>query len=74
MLTPTYGVSNPSLSGWVGQVAGGDLDERRSGMTKTLFGACGNEGCLDCEPAYVVVFDGGERQYPVTFTYEMQEA
>ena len=28
MLTPTYGVSNPSLSGWVGQVAGGDLDER----------------------------------------------
>lgn len=43
-------------------------------MTKTLFGACGCEGCLDCEPAYVVVFGGGERQYPVTFTYEMQEA
>lgn len=32
MLTPTYGVSNPSLSGWVGQVAGRDLDERRSVM------------------------------------------
>ena len=43
-------------------------------MNRTLFGACGNEGCLDCVPAYVVEFDGGERQYPVTFTYEMQEA
>lgn len=29
MLTPTYGVSNPSLWGWVGQVAGRDLDERK---------------------------------------------
>ncbi len=35
MLTPTYGVSNPSLLGWVGQVAGSGLDERRNVMVTT---------------------------------------
>jgi len=32
-------------------------------MTTTLYGACGNEGCLDCTPAFVVEFDGGSESY-----------
>ena len=38
-------------------------------MTKTLYGACGNEGCLDCTPAFVVEFDGGEEQYEIEFSF-----
>ena len=29
-------------------------------MSKYLYGACGNKGCLDCTPAFVVAFDGGK--------------
>ena len=39
-------------------------------MSKFLYGACGNEGCLDCTPAFVVAFDGGEEQYEVNLTIE----
>ena len=35
-------------------------------MTRTLFGGCGNEGCLECEPYFVIEFDGGERTYQVS--------
>ena len=34
-------------------------------MSKYLYGACGNEGCLACLPSFVVEFDGGEEQYEV---------
>ena len=46
--------------------------DTQTDMNRTLFGACGNEGCLDCVPAYIVEFDDGERQYPVTFTYRKE--
>ena len=37
-------------------------------MSKYLYGACGNEGCLDCTPTFVV--DGGEEQYEAKITIE----
>ncbi len=37
----------------------------------TLYGACGNEGCLDCTPAFVIAFvEGGEEQYEAKVTVE----
>ena len=39
-------------------------------MNTYLYGACGNQGCLDCTPAFVVAFDGGEEQYEAKVTVE----
>ena len=44
-----------------------DDDGKDNLMTKILYGACGNEGCLDCTPAFVIELDGGEEQYEEVF-------
>ena len=39
-------------------------------MSTYLYGACGNQGCLDCTPSFVVAFDGGEEQYEANVILE----
>ena len=39
-------------------------------MSKYLYGACGNQGCLDCTPAFVVERDCGEEHYEVNVILE----
>jgi len=43
-------------------------------MNTYLYGACGNQGCLSCTPAYIVAFDGGEEQYEANVTLERLDA
>ena len=39
-------------------------------MTKTLYGACGNDGCLDCTPTFITEGDGDDWEtYEIEFSF-----
>lgn len=39
-------------------------------MDRVLFGGCGNAGCLDCEPYFVIESDSAESIYQVSLQIE----
>lgn len=46
-------------------------------VTRTLYGACGNMGCLDCTPTSVVYFDpqtGAEDEIYITFMFKEDDS
>ena len=41
-------------------------------MTRTLIGACGNDGCLDCTPTFIDIINDetfADGVYPIDFNW-----